>query len=68
MTQSDGKRRSFLKQLLAGTAAMVGTAAVVKSAKASSAKSGPVQSAGGAGETLYRETEDFRKYYKSLRS
>ena len=61
--ENDDKRRSFLKQLLAGTATVVGAAALVKPAKA-----GPLQVESGTGETLYRETPEFQKYYKSLRS
>lgn len=61
--ESDGKRRSFLKQLLAGTATVVGAAALVKPAKA-----GPVKMTPDTGETLYRESEEFKKYYKSIRS
>lgn len=61
--ESDGKRRSFLKQLLAGTATVVGAAALVKPAKARQVSMTP-----STGETLYKETEEFRKYYKSLRS
>ncbi len=61
--QGDGNRRSFLKHMLAGTAAVVGTAAVIKPAKAR-----PVNVSAGTDETLYRETEAFKKYYKSIRS
>jgi hypothetical protein len=62
MKQDEGKRRSFLKHLLAGTAAVVGTAAIVRPAKAKPGKTIEV-----ADNELYRETEDFKKYYKSLR-
>jgi len=60
--QGDDNRRSFLKHLLVGATAVVGTAAVVKPAKAKS-----VGTVSGTQETLYRESEDFKKYYKSLR-
>lgn len=59
----EDNRRSFLKHILAGTAAVVGTAAIVKPAKAKSAAI--IES---ADETLYHESESFKKYYKTLRS
>jgi hypothetical protein len=62
MKQEEGKRRSFLKHILAGTAAVVGTAAIVRPAKA---KSGPTVIR--SDETLYHESDSFKKYYKTLR-
>ena len=62
MKKEEDKRRSFLKHILAGTAAVIGTAAVVRPAKAKSAKMGK-----GSEETLYHESESFKKYYKTLR-
>ncbi len=62
MKKEEGKRRSFLKHILAGTAAVVGTAAIVRPAKA---KSDPT--AIRSDETLYHESESFKKYYKTLR-
>ena len=62
MKKEQENRRSFLKHMLAGTAAVVGTVAVVKSAKAKSAL-GDQRS----DEVLYQESESFSKYYKSLR-
>ncbi len=59
----EDNRRSFLKHILAGTAAVVGTAAIVKPAKAKSAA--VIER---ADETLYSESESFKKYYKTLRS
>ena len=57
------KRRSFLKYILAGTAAMAGSAAASKPVKArSTPKPDP------SGETLYHESESFKKYYNTLRS
>lgn len=63
MKQEKDKRRSFLKHILAGSAVVVGTAAVIKPAKA---KAGPVGVE--SDEVLYKESADFSKYYKSLRS
>ncbi|MCP3891350.1 MAG: twin-arginine translocation signal domain-containing protein [Desulfobulbaceae bacterium] len=62
MKKEEGKRRSFLKHILAGTAAVVGTAAIVRPAKA---KSDPTTIR--SDETLYHESESFKKYYKTLR-
>ncbi|MFW2365891.1 MAG: twin-arginine translocation signal domain-containing protein [Desulforhopalus sp.] len=61
--KEEDNRRSFLKHILAGTAAVVGTAAIVKPVKA---KTTPTVS--GSGETLYHESESFKRYYKTLRS
>lgn len=61
--EAEGNRRSFLKHILAGTAAVAGTVAVVKPVKAKSAEAVIRQ-----GETLYHESESFKKYYKTLRS
>lgn len=62
MKKEDEKRRSYLKHVLAGTAAVMGTAAIIKPAKAKSASI-----VKHPGETLYHESESFKKYYKSLR-
>lgn len=62
MKKEEEHRRSFLKHILAGSAAVIGAASIVKSSKA---KSGP--SVTQENEILYRETESFKKYYKSLR-
>jgi len=61
--EKDKKRRSFLKHVLAGGVVLAGTAAAVRPA---GARSGPVQPE--SEETLYRESAEFSKYYKSLRS
>lgn len=61
--QGDDNRRSFLKHLFAGAATLVGTAAIIKTAKANT-----VLPKTGTAETLYRESEEFKKYYRSLRS
>ena len=63
MKKEKDNRRSFLKHMLAGTAAVVGTAAIVRPAKAK-----PVTAGQHSDEVLYQETESFRKYYKTLRS
>ena len=58
----EDNRRAFLKQVLTG-AAVVGAAVMVRPAKAKSA-----QKLSRSDETLYRESESFKKYYKTLRS
>lgn len=65
MKQEKDKRRSFLKHILAGSVVAAGAAAAVKPAKAA-AKKGAVPDC--SNEILYHESEDFKKYYKSLRS
>ena len=61
--KEEDKRRSFLKHILAGTAAVAGAAAITRPVKAKSApKPCPLD------ETLYHESESFKKYYKTLRS
>ncbi|MGB3209711.1 MAG: twin-arginine translocation signal domain-containing protein [Desulforhopalus sp.] len=62
MKKEEDKRRSFLKHILAGTAAVIGTAAIVKPAKAQSGAT-----IKHSDETLYHESESFKKYYKTLR-
>lgn len=61
MKKEQDKRRSFLKHILAGTAVVMGTAAVIKPAKA---KSASVRK--NSDEVLYHESESFKKYYESL--
>ncbi|MFT5702085.1 MAG: hypothetical protein ACI8ZB_004992 [Desulforhopalus sp.] len=61
--KEEGERRIFLKHVLAGTATIAGAAAVVSPAKAMSE---PTLS--HLDETLYHESESFKKYYKTLRS
>jgi hypothetical protein len=63
MKQEEEKRRSFLKHILAGTAAAIGAAAIIRPTSAKS-----VPPAGRTVETLYHESENFKRYYKSLRS
>ena len=62
MKQEEGKRRSFLKHILAGSAAVAGVAVTRKQAQAKSVSDQTLNS------DLYQETEDFKKFYKSLRS
>lgn len=62
MTQEKDKRRSFLKHILAGSVVVAGAAAAVKPAKAAK------EQMHSSDDVLYRESEDFKKYYKSLRS
>ena len=64
MEHDKKERRSFLKHLFAGSAVVAGAASMVKPAQAKTAA--PVTE--GDDEILYRETESFKKYYKSLRS
>ena len=63
MKEEKDVRRSFLKHILAGSAVVAASFAGKKSAEA---KTGPIMQDGD--EVLYRESEDFKKYYKSLRS
>jgi len=57
------QRRSFLKHLLTGTAIAAGTMTIARQTEASEVKE-QINKV----ETLYRETEEYKKYYKSLRS
>jgi hypothetical protein len=69
MKTEEDKRRSFLKHILAGTAAVMGTAAMIRPAKSKSkAKSKSATTINLSNETLYYESESFKKYYKNLRS
>ncbi|NOQ46907.1 MAG: hypothetical protein GQ559_09595 [Desulfobulbaceae bacterium] len=61
MKKDDTDRRSFLKQLIAGSA----IAATALSGKTVKAKE--QETVRQSDEILYRETEDFKQYYKSLR-
>jgi len=62
MKENEDGRRSFLKHLMAGTAVVAGVAGTRKSAQAKKTDAPSDQS-----ETLYKETEAFKQYYKSLR-
>ncbi len=62
MKETDDKRRSFLKQLAVGSAIAAGSALLGKkvSARETDRKKRP-------DEILYRKTDDFKRYYDSLR-
>lgn len=62
MQKDKDKRRSFLKHVLAGAAVVVGGAAAIKPAKA-----GPVSQPKENNDILYQESENFKKYYESLK-
>lgn len=63
MKQEKEKRRSFLKHILAGSAVAVTTAAAIQPVRAKNVPVSPESD-----EVLYRESAEFSKYYKSLRS
>ena len=63
MKENEDGRRSFLKHLMAGTAVVAGVAGTKKSAQAKNALDAPSDQS----ETLYKETDAFKQYYKSLR-
>ena len=62
MQQNDESRRSFLKQVLAGSAVAAGAALTGKKVRAGEKIKTRVSD-----EVLYRESEAFKKYYDSLR-
>ncbi len=62
MKKEKDERRSFLKQIIIGTGAVIGTAAIAKPAK-----SQPEQLINDSDETLYHNSDNFKKYYKTLR-
>ncbi|RUM37073.1 MAG: hypothetical protein DSY50_01055 [Desulfobulbus sp.] len=61
MQHNDESRRSFLKTVLAGSAAVA--TVTVTGKKANAAKKGIRKT----GEVLYTETPAFKEYYNSLR-
>lgn len=63
MENEKKERRSFLKHILAGSAAVAATSAAIKPARA-----GTSEVVKPDNEVLYTESEAFKKYYKSLRS
>lgn len=64
MEKDQDKRRSFLKHIVAGAAVIAGSVAAIKPARA-----GKQAAASREGdETCYQESENFKKYYDSLRS
>lgn len=59
------ERRLFLKTIIAGTAFATGAAAVMKPSKTAQEA---VAERECFAETLYHESERFKKYYQTLRS
>ena len=67
--EQQNKRRSFLKALLAGSAiTAVATASGTTEDARAAGIPGRSATAGKNTEILYQETEEFRRYYASLRS
>ncbi|MEN8189158.1 MAG: hypothetical protein ABFS19_04880 [Thermodesulfobacteriota bacterium] len=62
MEQKDDTRRSFLKQILVGSTLAAGSTLTLKKAQASKEKEVERPE-----EICYRRTEEFEKYYNSLR-
>ncbi len=62
MKENDEKRRSFLKQLVAGSAIVAGSALVSKKVQARETASNKRPE-----EILYKKSDAFQKYYDSLR-
>lgn len=62
MEKKKDERRSFLKHILIGTGAAVTTAAIARPAK-----SKPAHHMDDSDETLYSSSDNFEKYYKTLR-
>jgi len=63
MENEKKQRRSFLKHILAGSAALAATGTAIKPARA-----GTSEQLDSKDEILYQESDSFKKYYKSLRS
>lgn len=63
MKKEQEKRRSFLRHILAGSVVVAGATLSTRKAKAK----GGLKVEPPSGE-LYHESDDFKKYYKSLRS
>lgn len=63
MEKEQELRRSFLKHVLAGATVLAGVCITARLSKANSVR--PTKAKEG---DLYRETPEFSKYYKSLRS
>ena len=69
MNTEKGSRRSFLQSILAGSAVTaVAVATGGKTAAAAGKKDGNRRGRAPEDEILYRETPEFRQYYKTLRS
>ncbi len=65
MPQNDETRRSFLRQLFAGSAIAATAAGAVLNSKKAGAKENKAEQK--PDDILYRETDAFKNYYKSLR-
>lgn len=63
MKKNEEGRRSFLKHVLAGTAVVAGVAATKKPASARQ----NLNIDRGRSDILYKETDEFKKYYESIR-
>jgi len=66
--EQDRDRRSFLKTLLAGSAVTAIAAANGTAANARAARPAGTEPSGGKTDILYQESEEFKRYYASLRS
>ncbi len=62
MKHEDGRRRSFLKQLVVASAVVAGSTLPGKKLQAKETRPG-----NRPDEVLYKRTDAFRKYYDSLR-
>ena len=62
MKNNEDSRRTFLKSLLAGSAVAAGVASTAKPSRAAVQKQRQMTEQ----EILYRETDEFKRYYKSL--
>ncbi len=62
MKENDDKRRSFLKQVFAGSAIVAGSALASRKAQARESKASTRPD-----EVLYQKSDAFQKYYDSLR-
>lgn len=63
MKQEQGKRRSFLKHILTGSAVVAGVSLTQKKVQAGTSPEPRISD-----EILYQESEHFKKLYKSWRS
>ena len=62
MKKNEDSRRTFLKSLLAGSAVAAGAATATKPSRAAVKKQKQTRTE----EVLYRETDEFKRYYQSL--
>ncbi len=72
MKKDHGSRRTFLKSVLAGSAVAAGAVTVMTSGRDTGstavAGNGPAAGKGGYEEILHRNTEEFRRYYETLKA